>query len=126
MAARPARNFKHIPHFICQPILHLCSDEMAIPFEELRVGTGNLDVDNMRALHPTHDLRRMATHATTYCNTCGRWAQHNVHSPLTLRCEPIIRGKKHALRLVQHDVIPEPGAKIPFAARLKPGRKRGA
>ena len=102
------------------------ANETAVPFAELRVGNGIFDIDDMRALHPSHDLRRMATHDITYCNTCGKWAQHNLHSQLTDRCEPINRGKKHALRLLQLDVIPLLGAKIPSSARLKSGRKRGA
>ena len=76
------------------------------------------------APHSTHDIRHMASHPIIYCNSCGKWASLNVHSQLQGPCEEIKRGYKHVLRLLQHDVVPGHGAKIPLAARQKPGRKR--
>ena len=76
------------------------------------------------APHVTHDIRHMASRPVMYCNNCGKWAQENSHSQLQMPCLDILRGYKHVLRLLQNDVLPGPGPKIPAAAKQKPGRKR--
>ena len=96
--------------------------DLLAPLEILQPGPGHFDVDDMRAPHPTHDLRRMISHPITYCNTCGHWARQNRHSLLVIRCEEIKRGFRNTLKLLQNDVVPEAGAKIPAAARVKRGR----
>ena len=77
-----------------------------------------------RAPHISHVLRQMATHPIVFCNTCGKWAGQNNHSQLSQECEPILRGYKHALRLLQHDIVPGRGAQLPASAKRKPGRKK--
>ena len=77
--------------------------------------------------HITHDLRQMLTHPITYCNTCAHFAWHGTHSKLRKPCEPILKGNKTSLRLLQCDIVPKKGAKLPLHLRKRawaPGEKR--
>ena len=85
------------------------------------------DEVDLMAPHPSHELKQMRKHAITYCNTCSHWAWHNKHSKLTERCEPIERGNQYVLRLLQCDVVPCKGAKIPNEFKKRnwgPGQKK--
>ena len=84
---------------------------------------GDDEVDILEP-HCSHDIKQMQSHAITFCNNCGKWAFFNQHSQLALPCLEIKRGYKHTLRLLQNDVVPGEGAKLPASAKLKPGRKR--
>ena len=81
-------------------------------------------VDASLAPHISHDIRHMASYPIIFCNSCGKWARDNQHSKLKEPCEEIKRGTKCNLKLLQHDVIPVAGAKLPLAAKSKAGRKK--
>ena len=123
-STRVALAFQRQPELATVAVQEADGGETQGQLDMLQPGPGHFDVDNMRAPHPTHVLRRMASHPITFCGTCGHWARLNQHSLLTERCMPINRGYKHTLRLLQHDVVPGTGAKIPMAAKQKHGRKR--
>jgi len=117
--------------FALQPEMQIGSEVESEQDEFNPAATSSNDVATMpavvrddRAPHDSHDIKRMATHAIVYCNTCGKWAGQNNHSQLSQECEPILRGYKHALRLLQHDIVPGRGAQLPASAKRKPGRKR--
>ena len=117
--------------FALQPEMQIGSEAESEQDDFNPAATSSNDVATMpavvrddRAPHDSHDIKRMATHAIVYCNTCGKWAGQNNHSQLSQECEPILRGYRHALRLLQHDIVPGRGAQLPASAKRKPGRKR--
>ena len=92
--------------------------------EEAVADVGDDEVD-IHAPHPSHALREMRTHAITYCNTCSHWSWHNKHSKLVKRCEPLLRGNANALKLLQCNIVPGSGERVPkeFQARRGPRKK---
>ena len=80
------------------------------------------------AAHITHDIRQMASHPISYCNICGWFAKHGTHSKLAQECEGLKRGSQTTLRLLQCDVVPRKGAKVPQHCRKRdwaPNQRRG-
>ena len=71
------------------------------------------------APHPSHDLREIKSAAVTFCSSCSHWAWHNKHSKLAKPCEPLLRGNHTVLRLLQCDVVPVKGAKLPLHLRKR-------
>ena len=71
------------------------------------------------APHMSHDMRRMATRPISYCNVCSHFAWHGARSKLTKPCEPFKRGNAYALQLLQCDVVPAKGAKVPLHMRKR-------
>jgi len=86
------------------------------------------EVDNPLAPHTSHDIRQMATHPYSYCNRCSHFSLHGTHSKLKKPCEPLKSGNRYTLRLLQCDVVPCKGAKVPLEFRKRnwaPFKKRG-
>ena len=78
--------------------------------------------------HISHDIKQMISARVIYCNTCSHWACHGKHSLLAQECEPLRSGNRTTLRLLQCDVVPAKGAKLPVALRKRHwalGEKRG-
>ena len=70
--------------------------------------------------HISHDIRQMATHPISYCNTCGWFANNRAaHSKLREECEDIKKGSRTTLRLLQCDIVPTKGAKLPLHLRKR-------
>ena len=94
---------------------------------ELEAAEVEDDVIDPFASHVSQDLHQMRSHAITFCNNCSHWAWHNKHSKLTKRCGPLKRGNQYVLRLLQCDVVPCKGAKIPTVFEKRnwgPGQKK--
>ena len=82
-------------------------------------GHGEDAVVDPLAPHPTHDLGEMVSAAVTYCNNCSHWLWHNKQSKLAKQCEPLLRGNATVLGLLQCDVVPVKGAKLPLHMRKR-------
>ena len=78
--------------------------------------------------HISHDIKQMISARVIYCNTCSHWACHGKHSLLARECEPLRSGNRTTLRLLQNDIVPTRGAKLPVALRKRqwaPGNRLG-
>ena len=83
-------------------------------------------MEEAKAPHVTHELRHVANGEAPiiFCSICGKWAANNDHSKLAAPCEPIKRGTRHNLRLLQFGIVPKKGAKLPSNVKERAGRKK--
>ena len=78
--------------------------------------------------HISHDIRQMSSARVIFCNTCSHWAFHGKHSLLARECAPLLSGNRTTLRLLQCEIVPTKGAKLPIALRKRqwaPGNRLG-
>jgi hypothetical protein len=81
----------------------------------------SVDVPKGWRPHITLDIRQKATHPILYCDTCGWVAWQEAHSKLREECEDIKKGSRTTLRLLQCDIVPTKGARLPLQLRKRNG-----